>query len=118
MVTTINDFALACSGPEAGAAIAGSVFFAKMAAGVQAFLLLISLYFSLYYRGCFWQATVLGLLLALHPAWYGDGRSGDCGMMLQLASVLWIAGSVPLFGSAIRSNRDSGPQERQSGETD
>ena len=96
---------LGCSGPGAGAAIQGAVYFAQMAAGVHVVLLLIAAVFSLRFRKWFWQAVVLAVLLAFHPLWFDDGRSGDCGAMLQLYSMIWIAISVPLVGSAIRSNR-------------
>ena len=84
--------------------IQGAVYFAKMAAGVHAVLLLLSVGVLVRFRGRFWQATVLTLLFGLHPAWFDDGRSGDCGAMLQLSSMVWIAIGVPLCGSAIRSN--------------
>ncbi len=80
---------LACSGPGAGRAIAWSIAIGFICFVYAAFVEVQLLFLYLCRSGKRWPVYWGFGLLVLHPAWTVSARHGDCGMMKEIASLVF-----------------------------
>ncbi len=90
---------LACSGPGAGAAIAGSLEIGRTHALIGGAMAVATAAVYLVGRRGWVFPVGEAALMALHPLWVLGARGGDCGYLLRDAAPVWTAvGAVGLCG--------------------
>jgi hypothetical protein len=107
----MSHFVLACSGPGAGETIAASERYSLALSLVSIPLLIAAAAIFAFalrsVRGC--GITLIAIIL--HPVWSISAWGGDCGIVLRIASTIWIPLSLALLLIAIAAARRHGVSE-------
>ena len=80
---------LACSGPDAVRIIYEAQIYARSVLAVSAAIVAFAVIVAWLMPPALVRSVLMLFALAVHPALWGDGMSGDCGTTLRTWSTIW-----------------------------